>query len=343
MPARDTIFYSKPYYRYGFNGQEKSNELNKDGNLYTAEFWEYDGRINRRWNTDPVTKPYESPYSVLGDNPISIIDPNGSDTLTFIKNITIRKPVTAKSNLDGTPSKTIVPGSTTTTGDINIKAGGGPDVFYYQENVTTIDPSKGTASTVNGKLEEFNPTGSASNFYRTGGWSGIMGPQYDDRNVLAMLAPKWLLTYYAGKSSGPQKWAYQTALVNQSDLPFIASLQKITNVSYTIAGVYGVATLALRQAAVTGLESGENFFTNSRYSSKVFTQMNNTPDLYHAFPGSVDGFAAKFGRWTVETGGDGKAYEWLRLPGSWAGKNGVFEYTKDANGVINHRYFNPTP
>jgi len=30
-----------------------------------AEFWEYDPRIGRRWNINPVGKEWESPYAVL--------------------------------------------------------------------------------------------------------------------------------------------------------------------------------------------------------------------------------------------------------------------------------------
>jgi RHS repeat-associated protein len=64
-------------YRYGFNGQERSDEI--DGNSFSALFWEYDSRIGRRWNVDPVTKSMISPYEVLGNNPISYIDPLGND------------------------------------------------------------------------------------------------------------------------------------------------------------------------------------------------------------------------------------------------------------------------
>ena len=67
-------------YRYGLNGQEKSTEVNGDGNLYTAEFWQYDSRIGRRWNVDPVTKPNESPYATFANSPIWLSDPSGKDT-----------------------------------------------------------------------------------------------------------------------------------------------------------------------------------------------------------------------------------------------------------------------
>ena len=64
-------------YRYSINGQEKESELNE--NITTAEFWEYDSRIVRRWNIDPVRKEYESPYACFSNNPIWFSDPNGDD------------------------------------------------------------------------------------------------------------------------------------------------------------------------------------------------------------------------------------------------------------------------
>jgi len=62
-------------YRYGFNGQEKSTELND--NLYTAEYWEYDSRIGRRWNVDPKSTFGLSEYAAFNNNPILISDVKG--------------------------------------------------------------------------------------------------------------------------------------------------------------------------------------------------------------------------------------------------------------------------
>ena len=64
---------------FGFNGQEKSDEIAGKGNHTTAQFWEYDTRIARRWNLDPVTKPWQSDYSVMSGNPIWKMDPDGAD------------------------------------------------------------------------------------------------------------------------------------------------------------------------------------------------------------------------------------------------------------------------
>ncbi len=64
-------------YLFGFNGQLKDNEVYGEGNGYTAEFWEYDPRIGRRWNVDPIVFPHQSPYACYNNNPIYYADPNG--------------------------------------------------------------------------------------------------------------------------------------------------------------------------------------------------------------------------------------------------------------------------
>jgi hypothetical protein len=64
-------------YRYGFNGQERDTDVGE--NINTAMFWEYDARIGRRWNVDPVVKPWESPYACFSGNPIALSDINGDN------------------------------------------------------------------------------------------------------------------------------------------------------------------------------------------------------------------------------------------------------------------------
>jgi hypothetical protein len=76
MPGRS---FSTPGYSYGFNGQEKDDEVKGSGNSMTAEFWEYDSRLARRWNGDQIYKPWEAPYSCFNDNPIYYADPVGLD------------------------------------------------------------------------------------------------------------------------------------------------------------------------------------------------------------------------------------------------------------------------
>ncbi|MEM7161704.1 MAG: hypothetical protein AAF487_04615 [Bacteroidota bacterium] len=83
MPGRS--IQDPDEYRYGFNGQEKDNEISGSGNSYTAEFWQYDSRLMKRWNTDPVVKHFESPYACFNGNPILRIDPRGDNAGDYYK------------------------------------------------------------------------------------------------------------------------------------------------------------------------------------------------------------------------------------------------------------------
>ena len=64
-------------YRYSFNGQEKEDEINPS--ITSAEYWVYDGRLGRRFNVDPITKPSMSIYSCFGNTPTLFIDTKGDD------------------------------------------------------------------------------------------------------------------------------------------------------------------------------------------------------------------------------------------------------------------------
>ena len=76
-PISGRSYSNSENYRFGFNTQEKTDEISGSGNHNTAQFWEYDSRLGRRWNTDPVTKPWESQYACLSGNPIWFKDPLG--------------------------------------------------------------------------------------------------------------------------------------------------------------------------------------------------------------------------------------------------------------------------
>ena len=67
-------------YWFGFNSQEKEDEIYGEGNTYSAEYWMYDARLGRRWNLDPKPNPSLSWYSTFAGNPIWFSDPLG-DTL----------------------------------------------------------------------------------------------------------------------------------------------------------------------------------------------------------------------------------------------------------------------
>ena len=75
--------FSGPVYRYGFNGQEKDDEVSGEGNTNTAEYWEYNTRLGRRWNLDPVYYTDINRYAVNGNNPIYFKDPLGDFKTKF--------------------------------------------------------------------------------------------------------------------------------------------------------------------------------------------------------------------------------------------------------------------
>jgi len=65
-------------YRFGFQGQERDDEVVGEGNSMTAEFWQYDSRLGRRWNIDPVDQIGVSNYAALLNNPIIYTDLKGN-------------------------------------------------------------------------------------------------------------------------------------------------------------------------------------------------------------------------------------------------------------------------
>jgi hypothetical protein len=71
-------------YRFGINGQERDSEISGTGNSYTAEYWQYDSRLGRRWNVDPVVKPWESGYATFNNTPISKVDKDGDNPIGAI-------------------------------------------------------------------------------------------------------------------------------------------------------------------------------------------------------------------------------------------------------------------
>lgn len=78
MPKR---YYNENSYNFGWNTQEKTDEISGSGNHNTALYWEYDTRTERRWNIDPEFRRYpgESSYLVNHGNSIWYSDPLGND------------------------------------------------------------------------------------------------------------------------------------------------------------------------------------------------------------------------------------------------------------------------
>jgi hypothetical protein len=76
MPGRKWQGTSDKY-RYSHNSHEREDAIFEGAQ--SAEYWMYDSRIGRRWERDPVVKPWESPYAAFSNNPIVFADPKGLD------------------------------------------------------------------------------------------------------------------------------------------------------------------------------------------------------------------------------------------------------------------------
>jgi RHS repeat-associated protein len=82
---------SSTAYRYGFQGQEKDDELKGEGNSLNYTFRMHDPRVGRFFAVDPLTKeyPWYTPYSFSGNKPIQFIELEGLEeaatTFTYEK------------------------------------------------------------------------------------------------------------------------------------------------------------------------------------------------------------------------------------------------------------------
>ena len=79
QPARQYTAANSTGYRFGFNGKEKSDEIEGSGVDYDYGFRIYDSRIGRFLSTDPLEDkyPYWTPYQFASNSPISGIDQDG--------------------------------------------------------------------------------------------------------------------------------------------------------------------------------------------------------------------------------------------------------------------------
>jgi RHS repeat-associated protein len=70
-------------YRYGFNGQEKDNEIKGIGNSLDFGARVYDSRLGRWLSLDKKGSKYpmDAPFISFGNNPIAIIDPDGNEKI----------------------------------------------------------------------------------------------------------------------------------------------------------------------------------------------------------------------------------------------------------------------
>src|SRR5690606_10928000 len=76
MPGRNG---SESFYRYGFQGQEKDDEVKGEGNSINYKFRMHDPRVGRFFAVDPLTSkyPFLTPYQFSSNSTISLIELEG--------------------------------------------------------------------------------------------------------------------------------------------------------------------------------------------------------------------------------------------------------------------------
>ncbi len=79
-------------YRYGFQGQEKDDEIKGEGNSYDFGARMLDPRVGRWFAPDKMENslPYFSPYIFVNNNPNIFVDPDGNFLIDVHKRITSR-------------------------------------------------------------------------------------------------------------------------------------------------------------------------------------------------------------------------------------------------------------
>ncbi|OWP74027.1 RHS repeat domain-containing protein [Flavobacterium oreochromis] len=86
--------YSKDY-RYGFQGQEKDDQIKGEGNSVNYEARMQDTRVGRFLSIDPLANkfPWYSPYQFAGNTPIQAIDLDGAEEYHYTRIWVNGKPI----------------------------------------------------------------------------------------------------------------------------------------------------------------------------------------------------------------------------------------------------------
>jgi len=72
-------YEAQPWYRYGYQAQEKDNEIYGKGAMYHYTYRQHDARLGRFWSVDPLARkyPWNSPYAFGGNRVVDAVELEG--------------------------------------------------------------------------------------------------------------------------------------------------------------------------------------------------------------------------------------------------------------------------
>jgi RHS repeat-associated protein len=72
-------YEAQPWYRYGYQAQEKDNEIYGKGAMYYYKYRQHDARLGRFWSVDPLARkyPWNSPYAFAENDVVNSVELEG--------------------------------------------------------------------------------------------------------------------------------------------------------------------------------------------------------------------------------------------------------------------------
>jgi len=72
-------YEAQPWYRYGYQAQEKDHEIYGKGAMYHYNYRQHDARLGRFWSVDPLARkyPWNSPYAFGGNRVVDAVELEG--------------------------------------------------------------------------------------------------------------------------------------------------------------------------------------------------------------------------------------------------------------------------